>query len=96
MCQCTPNIRTPFCGKYGCQVPFGKTYVPETGSSNGSCKNDMVKIPTINDIPGKPILGHISTTANQGWECPRCHSVYSPSYPRCDNCYKPDMRGRAL
>lgn len=21
MCKCTPNIRTPFCGKEGCEVP---------------------------------------------------------------------------
>ena len=23
MCRCTPNIRTPFCGKPGCEWPAG-------------------------------------------------------------------------
>lgn len=25
MCKCTPNIRTPFCGKPGCEAPPQKT-----------------------------------------------------------------------
>lgn len=37
MCQCTPSIRTPFCGKGSCQWPDKKTQ----GSTEKceSCKN---------------------------------------------------------
>lgn len=23
---------------------------------------------------------------NQGWSCPKCHAVMSPTYPSCINC----------
>lgn len=29
MCKCTPEIRTPFCGKPGCEWPESKSYEPE-------------------------------------------------------------------
>ena len=31
MCQCTPGIKTPFCGKPGCQWPEHKTRVKTLG-----------------------------------------------------------------
>lgn len=27
MCKCTPEIRTPFCGKPGCEMPKQKNYL---------------------------------------------------------------------
>lgn len=28
MCKCTPEIKTPFCGKPGCEWPAPKPYTP--------------------------------------------------------------------
>jgi hypothetical protein len=31
-------------------------------------------------------------TAPQGWECPKCGRVYSPSFPMCTYCPAPTHR----
>lgn len=30
MCKCTPSVRTPFCGKEGCEWPNGEGDIRET------------------------------------------------------------------
>lgn len=53
MCKCDPNIRTPFCGKSGCQYPKVETklygfddenvyYMPENGAEK--CVSDFPEL----------------------------------------------------
>lgn len=35
-----------------------------------------------------------STDAKQGWQCPICKSVYSPSQPTCFYCVKTSLKDR--
>jgi hypothetical protein len=39
MCRCTPNVRTPFCGKPGCEWPGERS------------ETDTVRMKTIEDWP---------------------------------------------
>lgn len=38
----------------------------------------------------KPVVGSIVFSplhsANTGWECPKCHRIYSPSVKTCECC----------
>jgi hypothetical protein len=34
MCKCTPEIRTPYCGKFGCEWPERKYRCGECGGQN--------------------------------------------------------------
>lgn len=34
MCQCNPNIRTPFCGKLGCRFPTQPAQAPTEQAAN--------------------------------------------------------------
>lgn len=40
MCKCTPEIRTPFCGKPGCEWPNGK---PEGARASDTPKADAAE-----------------------------------------------------
>jgi len=44
MCVCTPEIKTPFCGKPGCQWPKQKAANPPPATGYWARYNDLVRL----------------------------------------------------
>ena len=65
MCKCTPNIRTPFCGKIGCQRPgkeHSRASLPVTEEECKYCKQIHDK-----DFACKPYVDTICTPPTEEW-----------------------------
>ena len=74
MCWCTPERKTPWCGRPECYAP-GRPPPKSRKQLEEEYKT----------------LTENKKTVHQGWECPKCHSIWSPNEKKCTVCV--DLKG---
>lgn len=98
MCVCTPSIRTPFCGKPGCEWPVGNQTPPQfyAGPNESHRPQDAGLCRNCRQRPGvKTWLGTGSAMdyihGGGAWWCERCCLIAQLAYARDAAARIPDL-----